>query len=82
MEWLPGSIRWYVDGKRFHQTERWSTVGRSGIRRPYPAPFDHEMYIILNLAVGGVWPGAPDETTDFARAAFEVDYVRAYQKTR
>jgi beta-glucanase (GH16 family) len=33
----------------------------------------------VNLAVGGGWPGAPDEKTQFP-AAFEVDYVRAYEK--
>ena len=54
----------------------------NGLRKPFPAPFDHNMYVILNLAVGGVWPGPPDEATDFARAAFEVDYVRVYRKTR
>jgi len=78
LEWLPGEIRWYVDGRRFHRAERWFSAGRGG--GPYPAPFNHDMYLILNLAVGGVWPGPPDETTDFARAAFEADYVRVYQK--
>lgn len=34
----------------------------------------------LNLAVGGTWPGNPDETTDFVNAEFEIDYVRVYQK--
>ena len=34
----------------------------------------------MNLAVGGTWPGDPDETTDFDKAEFEVDYVRVYQK--
>lgn len=53
--------------------------GADGVR-DYPAPFDHEMYLILNLAVGGSWVGYPDETTDLAHAAFEVDYVRVYQK--
>ena len=38
------------------------------------------MYLILNLAVGGSWVGYPDETTDFTHAAFEVEYVRVYQK--
>ncbi len=82
VEWLPGSIRWYVDGRQFHKAGRWFTVGRNGVQRPYPAPFDHDIYLILNLAVGGIWPGSPDETTEFARATFEVDYVRVYQKTR
>ena len=33
----------------------------------------------MNLAVGGNWPGNPDDTTDFDKAEFEIDYVRAYQ---
>lgn len=80
LEWLPGSIRWYVDGRRFHEAARWFTAGEES--RPFPAPFDHDKYLILNLAVGGVWPGPPDETADFDRAAFVADYVRVYQKTQ
>jgi beta-glucanase (GH16 family) len=38
-----------------------------------------KMYMLVNLAVGGDWPGAPDEATNFP-AALEVDYVRAYEK--
>ncbi len=34
----------------------------------------------MNLAVGGNWPGNPDETTDFSKAEFQIDYVRVYQK--
>ena len=82
LEWLPRRIRWYVDGRLFHEAAQWFTAGEDGVRRPFPAPFDHEMYLILNLAVGGVWPGLPDETADFDRAAFVADYVRVYQKTR
>jgi len=40
-----------------------------------------QMYIILNLAVGGFFPGSPDETTPFP-ASFDIDYVRVYQKRR
>jgi beta-glucanase (GH16 family) len=39
-----------------------------------------KMFILLNLAVGGDWPGAPDAETQFP-AALEVKYIRAYQKT-
>jgi beta-glucanase (GH16 family) len=37
------------------------------------------MYVLVNLAVGGDWPGAPDDKTQFP-SAFEVDYVRVYQR--
>lgn len=80
--WEPGLLRWYMDGRPFYEERRWFSAGPDGVKKPYPAPFNHEMYLILNLAVGGSWVGYPDETTDFAHAAFEVDYVRVYQKTR
>lgn len=80
IKWEPGSIRWYVDGVEFFRAESWFSAGTDGIRAYFPAPFDHDMYLILNLAVGGVWPGDPDETTDFDRAELAVDWVRVYQK--
>ena len=78
--WEPGLLRWYVDGRSFYETREWFSAGADGVKKPCPAPFDHDMYLILNLAVGGSWVGYPDETTDFEHAAFEVDYVRVYQK--
>lgn len=78
--WEPGRLRWYVDGRCFHTVSDWYSVSEEGKQSPFPAPFDHDMYIILNLAVGGTWVGYPDETTDFKSAALEVDYVRVYQK--
>lgn len=80
LQWEPGSLRWYVDGRLFHKAARWYSADADGTPSPYPAPFNHDMYIILNLAVGGNWVGCPDETTDFDHAAFAVDYVRVYQK--
>ena len=78
--WEPGLLRWYVDGKPFHEEREWFSAGPDGVKKPYPAPFDHDMYLILNLAVGGSWVGYPDETSDFEHAAFEAEYVRVYQK--
>jgi beta-glucanase (GH16 family) len=40
--------------------------------------YDQDFFLILNVAVGGDWPGAPDETTQFPRGML-VDYVRVYQ---
>jgi len=82
LKWGLGDIRWYVDGELFHEAKQWYSSGSDGVTKPYPAPFDHDMYIILNLAVGGNWIGYPNETTDFEHAVFEVDYVRVYQKTQ
>lgn len=80
LKWEPGRLRWYVDGILFHEAQDWYCAGEGEERRPFPEPFDHNMYIILNLAVGGEWVGYPDETVDFANAALSVDYVKVYQK--
>ena len=79
-EWLPGCIRWYVDGELFHEESNWysTTVGQGTLT--YPAPFDQPFYVILNLAVGGSWVGNPDESTTYGPDnAYEVEYVRVYQ---
>jgi beta-glucanase (GH16 family) len=65
VDWTPRDIRWELDGK-----ERFRSV-KSIPQTP--------MYLLLNLAVGGDWPGPPDDQTRFP-AYFEIDYVRVYQK--
>lgn len=79
-EWEPGKINWYVDGKLMHTENDWYSATEGQGEITYPAPFDQPFYIILNLAVGGNWPGNPDESTDFDKAAFMIDYVKVYQK--
>jgi beta-glucanase (GH16 family) len=72
VEWEPSEIRWYVDG-RLYET-----------RKPADLPagarwaFDHDMFLLLNVAVGGNWPGNPDQTTVFPQQML-VDYVRVYR---
>ena len=73
VEWEENEIRWYVDDVLY------STKTPEDLA-PYPWPFDKEFFIILNLAIGGDWPGPPDGTTVFPKYMF-VDYVRVYQKT-
>ncbi|MFC7680400.1 carbohydrate binding domain-containing protein [Paenibacillus sp. GCM10028914] len=77
VEWLPGMIRFYVDGKLHHEVTDWQTKA-SGQPEYYtfPAPFDRPFYLILNLAVGGDWPGSPDSA--FTSEAMNVDFVRVY----
>jgi len=41
-------------------------------------PFNDSQFFIFNLAVGGDWPGPPDNTTTFPQRMF-VDYVRVFQ---
>jgi beta-glucanase (GH16 family) len=70
VEWEPGEIRWYVDGTLFFTATPDDVSGQW--------VFDHPFFIILNVAVGGNWPGYPDETTVFPQT-MHVDYVRVYQ---
>ncbi|TMW70092.1 carbohydrate binding domain-containing protein [Alteribacter natronophilus] len=81
IEWEPGEIRWYVNGELYQTLNNWSTTGSGNPAKfSYPAPFDQEFYLILNLAVGGWYGGDPDETTPFPGDVV-VDYVKAYELT-
>ena len=80
VEWEPGEFRFYIDGNLYKTVNDWFTAVPGEEEKPYPAPFNQPFFVQLNLAVGGNWPGNPDETTDFDNAKFEVDYVRVYQK--
>ncbi|WP_249414156.1 carbohydrate binding domain-containing protein [Alteribacter keqinensis] len=81
VEWEPGEIRWYVNGELYQTLNNWSTTGAGNPAKfSYPAPFDQEFYLILNLAVGGWYGGDPDHTTDFPGEVV-IDYVKAYELT-
>lgn len=70
MEWEPDSITWFVDGVQYHQLTP-SDIG------PW-APFQEDFYLILNLALGGNWPGTMDPNV--LPQTLEVDYVRVYNR--
>ena len=73
VEWEPNVMRFYVDGLLYKtRTPADLPAGTTWV-------FDHPFFIILNLAVGGTWPGNPDATTVFPQA-MQVDYVRVYQR--
>lgn len=80
LKWEEGNLEWYLDGIRHFQVDRWYSTDLQEQPAPYPAPFDHPMYLILNLAVGGEWVGNPDESTAFAGESFEIYSVNVYQK--
>ncbi len=73
IEWEPGEIRWFVDEVLYATQNIWWSNGG-----PYPAPFDQDFHLLLNLAVGGNLPGNPDETTVFPQE-YVIDYVRVYE---
>lgn len=71
VEWEPNKIRWFADEHCYltltpnHVPGKWV--------------FDHPFFILLNVAVGGHWPGYPDETASFPQFMV-VDYVRVYTR--
>ena len=74
-EWEPAVIRFYVDGTLF------STRTPADLKAGQAWVFDHPFFVILNVAVGGNWPGNPDATTVFPQT-MRVDYVRVYTAAR
>ena len=71
VEWTEDSITWLVDGFVYH------TVTPADLPPGTTWVYDHPFFILLNVAVGGGWPGAPDETTVFPQTML-VDHVRVY----
>jgi beta-glucanase (GH16 family) len=67
LDWRPDAIVWYVDG-----IERWRFDNASRI-------INEASYLLLNLAVGGDWPGPPNNNTTFP-SYFDIDYVRVWQR--
>jgi beta-glucanase (GH16 family) len=66
-------VKWLVDGREYFRTTPASLpAGTTWV-------YDHPFFLILNVAVGGGWPGDPDPTTVFPQQMI-VDYVRAYRR--
>jgi len=70
VEWEPNEARFYVDGTLYESQTSADMPAGSWV-------FDHPFFIILNVAVGGNWPGSPDQTTVFPQQML-VDYVHVY----
>ena len=61
--WARDRVEWHFDGELVHASDN--------------RVHDQSMYLLLNLAVGGAWPGRPDATTPFP-ATMRIDHVRVY----
>ncbi len=66
VKWEPGKVTWYVDGQERNSFSNGNVSWEN-------------MYILVNLAVGGWWAGSPNGNTQFP-ARYQIDYIRAYQK--
>ena len=78
MIWKPGSVQYFIDDPGTFSTP-YASFTTSSLSGSQIWPFDagQSNFIILNLAIGGSWPGSPDSTTPFPSEML-VDYVRIY----
>ena len=90
VEWEPGEIRFYVDDVHTSTHRHWWSCriveDGQGLEargpddlHPWPAPFHQPFYLVMNVAVGGNFPGHPNEATRFP-AELAVDWVRVYDR--
>ncbi len=73
VEWEPNAIRFYVDDHVY------ATRTPADLPKGAKWVYDHPFFVLLNVAVGGDWPGAPDATTVFPQTML-VDYVSVYER--
>jgi beta-glucanase (GH16 family) len=84
IEWEEGEIRWFVDDVHYatQTADGWysqvTAADGTTERMGGTAPFDQRFHLLLNVAVGGTWPGPPNDETEFPQEML-VDYVRVYQ---
>ncbi|AGB40279.1 beta-glucanase/beta-glucan synthetase [Halobacteroides halobius DSM 5150] len=71
IEWDKDELEFYVDDTLYHVVSKDEVGDREWV-------YDHPYFFILNIAVGGHWPGNPDETTKFPQT-MEIDYMRVYE---
>ncbi len=68
LEWTPGALRWTFDGRVYHKESKARFFGRTWV-------FDHPFFLMLNLAVGGGFGGAPGPDLQ-SPAVFSIDWIR------
>jgi beta-glucanase (GH16 family) len=73
VEWEPSAIRFYVDDHLY------ATRTPADLPKGTKWVYDHPFFLLLNVAVGGGWPGNPDASTVFPQTML-VDYVRVYER--
>jgi len=72
LEWSPGEVHWFVDGNHYHAiTAATMAPGHAWV-------FDHAMFVILDVAVGGQFVGKVDDSV--LPQSMYIDYVRVYQR--
>ena len=72
VDWTKNRIEWSIDGNVYHTLTPDDLNGEQWV-------FDDDFFLLLNLAVGGNWPGNPDASTTFPQT-YKIDYVRAFEQ--
>jgi beta-glucanase (GH16 family) len=75
VEWEPEAIRFYVDDHNY------ATRTPADLPKGAKWVYDHPFFMLLNVAVGGGWPGSPDATSVYPQTML-VDYVRVYTREK
>lgn len=73
VDWTPDSVTFSIDGIQYERHTPADTNGN-------PWVFNHPFFILLNVAVGGTWPGSPDGSTSFPQQMV-VDYVHVFSSS-
>ena len=73
IEWYEDRIDFLIDDAKYFSFQN---DGKNDFNT---WPFNQRFHLLINIAVGGDWPGSPDETTQFP-TEMEVEYVRVYEK--
>jgi beta-glucanase (GH16 family) len=75
LEWSPSFVKFFLDGTQY------ATVTPASLPKDAAWVYDHPFFLLLNLAVGGDWPGTPDESTGFPQTML-ADWVRVWQRSK
>ena len=70
LEWNEDALVWFIDNEIYHRVNKLDHF-KSGW------PFDKNYFLIINQALGGFWPGNPDE--NFKSSEFIIDWIKIYQ---
>lgn len=74
--WEESEITWLIDNQIYAKTSNWFSKRKDNY--DYPAPFNQDFYLIINLAVGGNFSGYPNKETIFP-VSFIIDSIKVYQ---
>jgi beta-glucanase (GH16 family) len=71
IEWNASAIKWFVDGVQYHEANILNGINGT-------SEFHNNFFVILNMAIGGNWPGFTIDNNAFP-AEMRIDWVRVYQ---